>query len=597
MFDHLSRLAKSEYLLLLLTAAAAALPLVWAYQTPPLPAFFSQWLAGLLWSIVAVVSLGSAAFVALQACNIRLDTDCTCAPSHRAAPFQRSHWLILGIWALLVILVLMHTAFAQTPAFMGLPAVFNLLLAGLMTASVLTRRDDQEFLRLWLTAFLVGVLVAAVLNAGVTLVQMVAPQWTSESWIASIASEPNSPPGHGGDRASGNLRQPNQLATLAIWGLLAATLLLRGRIALWLAVSLPLLATLFATASRVGVASLVLIAAVAAIRSPQVRAAPRMAWLTAAVIALVLIWFAMSAFTRATAEPALAQRLALWRDVCTLIAHSPWLGAGWGQLNFVWTLTPLPARAPNVFDHAHSLPLQLAVELGIPAAVVILFLLALTLWRARSVGRTREGATVFLMLATLLLHSLFEYPLWFSYFLLPAAFLLAWLACAGVAQRDQTGEDDTASDARASSATLLTTTLAALIATTCIAVSIYGWKEYRKISAIYGNTTDTSALQNSVREAQKSVLYGQFGDYAAIMIAGDRAELAWFNRPILQVLDERLLTAYAQALARAGEFDKAAYVVARAREFPPQAEFAGLPIIVPTAINPQVHLTSRDFRR
>ena len=74
MFDRVSSLTKSERLLLLLTATAVALPLVWAYQTPPLPAFFSQWLAGLLWSIVAAVALGTAAGAALQASNSALDS-------------------------------------------------------------------------------------------------------------------------------------------------------------------------------------------------------------------------------------------------------------------------------------------------------------------------------------------------------------------------------------------------------------------------------------------------------------------------------------------------------------------------------------------
>ena len=596
-FDRVARLTKSEYLLLLLTATAVALPLMWAYQTPPLPAFFSQWLAGLLWSVVAVVALATGAFAALQTSNSNDSGDGARTPPRPISPSLRWYWLILFMWGLLVILVLAHAAFAQTPAFIALPALFNMSLAGLITASVMTRRADPQFLSIWLSAFLTGVLVAALFNAGVALVQLVAPLWTNETWIASIASEPNGAPSQGGYRASGNLRQPNQLATLTIWGLLAATRLLRRHVALWLAVSLPLLATLFATGSRVGVISLGLIAGVALMRSKRVRAGPRTAWITAAVIALVLVWFAASAFTRATAEPALTQRLALWRDVCTLIAHAPWIGVGWGQLNFVWTLTPLPARAPNVFDHAHSLPLQLAVELGIPAATGILLLLALALWRTRRLARSREGATVLLMLAAIVLHSLFEYPLWFAYFLLPSAFLLAGLGGTGLAQQNLSGVIEVAYDARASGTTILTTALAALIATACIAMSIYGWKEYRKISAIYGNSTNINALRNTVSEAQKSLLYGQFGDYAAIMIAGELAELAWFDRPILQVLDERLLTAYAQALARAGEFHKAAYVVARAREFPPQAVFAGLPIIAPTAANSPANLTSRDFRR
>ncbi len=582
------RLGKSEYTLLLLITAAVALPLIWAHQAPPLPAFFSQWLSDLLWSLVAAV-----AFAASAATVFSLRNHNKSGGKSAANGSLRPLWPIAGLWALLITTVLLHVGFGLTPPFIALPALFNLSLAALVTLAVLLRRADRDFLRALMSAFLLGVLVAALFNSGVALIQSFAPNWTNDSWIASTAPAISSLVDHGSERIGGNLRQPNQLATLMIWGLLAATFLLRRRGALWLAVSLPLLATLFATGSRVGVMSLALIVGVALLRSRRARAWPRATWLAVGLIALVLLWFAASAFTRATAEPALAQRLALWRDVWTLIQHSPWIGVGWGQLNFAWTLTPLPARAPDVFDHAHSLPLNLAAELGWPVAAGVLALLALTLWRARGAIRSREGATALLMLAAILLHSLFEYPLWFAYFLLPSAFLLAWLICSGATEET----DDV--KVLSPTPTRLSTTASSVatgISVACVAITVYAWNEYRKITAIYSQTTNAGALRAAVSDARKSPLYGQFGDYAAIMLAGDRAELAWFARPIRQVLDERLMTAYAQALMRAGEADKAAYVVARAREFQPQAVFAGLPVIAPSS-TASAPLTSRDFRR
>ena len=226
-------------------------------------------------------------------------------------------------------------------------------------------------------------------------------------------------------------------------------------------------------------------------------------------------------------------------------------------------------------------------------AVCVLALLGLTLWFSRRSGRARAGATAQLMLVTVLLHSLFEYPLWFAYFLLPSAFLLAWLA-AQVTSPVKSGDD--LPSVRALPIATIATTATSAIAVTCMAAAIYAWNEYEKISAIYKNSSSATALNNATTEARKSPLYGQFGDYAAIMIAGSNAQLAWFARPIRQVLDERLLTAYASALARAGEADKAAFVVARAREFPPQPVFAGLPVIAPSAAA-SAPLGPRDFRR
>ncbi len=573
---HSRPLSKSEYTLFLLTLMAVALPLIWAHQAPPLPAFFSQWLAGLLWSLVSIC----ASYVAIKTPDdaLRGGNKLTPASSARAPLFT--------LWTLLIASLLAHVGLSWTPWFIALPTLFNLVLALTLCVAALqiSRSSSPDFLRQWLRALLFGVLIAALYNALVALIQTAAPNWTNENWIAGISTDTAR---YGAERAAGNLRQPNQLATLMIWGMLAATYFLRRTLWLWGAASVPLLLTLFATGSRVGVLSLAMIVGVALVRSRRARSWQRKAWLAAGLTTLMLAWFATSAFTRDTADSALAQRLALWRDVWTVIEQTPWFGVGWGQLNFAWTLTPLSARAPDVFDHAHSLPLHLAAEMGLPLAACVLTLLGLTLWFSRPVGRTREGATAQLMVATVLLHSLFEYPLWFAYFLLPSAFLLAWLVAARAPSPKYERE------MRITRALPVATSLVAM---TCIAAALYAWNEYEKIGTIYKRATSPSALSNAATEARKSPLYGQFGDYAAIIIAGSNAQLAWFARPIRQVLDERLLTAYANALTRAGEADKAAFVVARAREFPPQPVFAELPVIAPSA-TASAPLGPRDFRR
>ena len=570
------RFSKSEYTLLALTLVAVALPLIWAHQAPPLPAFFSQWTAGLLWSLVSIC----ASYVAVTAERPAL------RGGNRLAPAKSARVTLFTLWALLTGSLLAHVCLSWTPSFIALPTLFNLVLATTISVAVvrISRCSHTELLRQWLSAILLGVLIAALYNTVVALLQTVAPNWTNENWIAGISSDIAR---YGAERASGNLRQPNQLATLMIWGMLAATYLLRRSPWLWSAASLPLLLTLFATGSRVGVLSLALIVGAALIRSRRARSWQKKVWIAAGLTVLVLAWFAANAFTRDTADSALSQRLALWHDVWTIIEQTPWFGVGWGQLNFAWTLTPLAARAPDVFDHAHSLPLHLAAELGMPLAACVLALLGLTLWFSRRAGRTREGATAQLMLATVLLHSLFEYPLWFAYFLLPSAFLLAWLVAA---------DDSSPNQEREVRFTRAPTIATSLVAVTCIAATFYAWNEYEKISSIYKQAARSSALSQAATEARKSPLYGQFGDYAAIMIAGPNAELAWFARPIRQVLDERLLTAYANALLRAGETDKAAFIVARAREFPPQTVFAELPNLAPSTAA-SAPLGPRNFKR
>lgn len=564
--------SQSERPLLAAVACAIALPLICAYQRPPLPAFFNQALAIALWSGV-LFSLAFSAPHALRIGNIRR------AGATLAAP--------VALWSLLLAVLLGHTLTGLTPGFIAAPIAVNLTLALLLSAAfAMGPRGPRAAgtLQRFLRALLIGILIAALFNALVAVVQMAAPSWANDTWIAR-----NVPPN---DRASGNLRQPNQLATLMVWGLLATSYFWRQRPLRWLAFSAPLLATLVATGSRTGMVSLLLLVVVALLRSRRVRSWRVKGWLALLIALLPLVWFAESIFTRNTANVALTLRFALWRDVLEIVSLQPWFGVGWGQLNFAWTLTPLPARAADVFDHAHNLPLHLAAELGVPVALAVIVALCVMLWRARVVLRSSDGATVGLLLATILLHSLFEYPLWFSYFLLPSAVLLAWLVAAG---SPAVGQPDAANSWSTKRGFSLNYAFAFAAVLSLLSV-MYATREYQKQIAIHRMVGQPDALQRAIATARQSPLYGHFGDYAAIMLAGDAATAELFTRPIRNVLDERLLSAYARMLARSGETDGAAFVVARAREFPSDAAFANLPAR-PASSPAAAGLSLRDFRK
>ena len=494
-----------------------------------------------------------------------------------------------ALWALLLATVCAHAAMGLTPFFIAAPVLMNVGLALLLSIAVALNAGNEARITRWLHAMLIGILIAALFNAAVAAVQMLAPAWADDVWIARSA-----PPG---DRAAGNLRQPNQLATLMLWGLLATSYFWRKRPLLWTLWSLPLLTALVATGSRTGMVSLLFIVVVALARSRRVKAWRFKGWLALLLVCLPLLWFAESIFTRSTANTALSLRVALWRDVIGVIGQQPWLGVGWGQLNFVWTLTPRAARAADVFDHAHSLPLHLAAELGLPVAALCVFLIAALLWRARGALLGSAGITLALLIATMLLHSLIEYPLWFSYFLLPSAMLLACFTRLGVlAQPADVGAANTAD---APPARWLQSGLShglKLAAVLCLVGVAFARSEYKKATNIHRAVGQPESLTLAVERARLSPLYGHFGDYAAIMLAGDRAAPALFERPIRHVLDERLLAAYAQMLARSGDNARTAYVVARAREFPPDAAFAQLP--TPSApLLPEKALSADDFRR
>jgi O-antigen ligase len=116
--------------------------------------------------------------------------------------------------------------------------------------------------------------------------------------------------------------------------------------------------------------------------------------------------------------PACASRLTLWTNVLHLITLKPWLGWGWGGLDYAHFITLYAGpRFCDILDNGHNLPLHLAVELGVPVALAACGLCAWWVARARPWRETRpERQLAWAVLALILLHSLLEYPLWYGPF-------------------------------------------------------------------------------------------------------------------------------------------------------------------------------------
>jgi O-antigen ligase len=121
-------------------------------------------------------------------------------------------------------------------------------------------------------------------------------------------------------------------------------------------------------------------------------------------------------------------RTVLWRNVLELIAQKPWLGWGWGGLKFAHFIHPYQSeRFCEILDNAHNLPLHLAVELGVPLAVLLCTaVLGAVAWAKpwREAQPIRQLAWA--GLAIIGLHSLLEYPLWYGPFQM-AVGLCLWL--------------------------------------------------------------------------------------------------------------------------------------------------------------------------
>lgn len=310
--------------------------------------------------------------------------------------------------------------------FFALAGGIGLVLLSASAGASLASRDNGLRVVAW------ALVAAAAVNALIGLAQNQGFLLEGNAWLSAGT------PGE----AEGNLRQRNLLASHLSLGMIAlAWLFARG---LRTAVALPLVLLLAvasaASTSRTGLLQLVLLAGFS-IALPGPRRGHRIALCLAGLAAYALATFGLpwllemrgidagNLFDRTSKVPLCSSRRTLWSNVLALVAQKPWLGWGWGELDYAhYAVLFDGTRFCDILDNAHNLPLHLAVELGIPAAVIVGVAAMAFVWRARP-WRETDGDRRFAwaLLAALALHSLVEYPLWYGTFQTAAGIALGIL--------------------------------------------------------------------------------------------------------------------------------------------------------------------------
>ena len=521
----------------LLAVAAAAAPSLLAYNVSPSPTFLNQALALALWGwfVVAVAAPDA-------------------GRGRGAAALQAALALVLGavIWSWA----------GSLPAGRALSAI-GMIAAAMVLAGAGAGAHGRPDAAQAFGDFCVGWAVAGVFNVAVALVQVFAPEGADGNWIAHSGI-----PG----RAVGNLRQPNHLSSVLLWSAIAVVALLElRRIGRALAVVLfvPVVFAVVLTASRTGLVSVALLAVWGL--ADRRLAKPTRLLLVAAPLVYAAGWLAMAEWAKLSqhtfgGEARLAEtdisgsRFGIWKNTLALIAQQPWTGVGFGEFNFAWTMTPFPGRPVAFFDHSHNLPLQLAVELGLPLAALVTALLVFGLWRAGRLAFTSEGEVgtgrrcAFMMVVMIGWHSLLEYPLWYTYFLLPAAW--AWAFAVGEA-----AAAPKPAAAPAPSRGLVWGGVALVVG------GMLSVLDYRSVSAIFSADDGAPPLAQRIARGQRSVLFAHHADYAAATTEVGGGSLQPFVRATHFLLDTRLMMAWAKALEKNGRVDEARFVADRLREF------------------------------
>lgn len=311
----------------------------------------------------------------------------------------------------------------------GLRPETTFLAAGLLLIVVATGATQHPVV---VEGAQLGLLAAAATSAVLGLLQYFG--WSEA--LGPLVSRANA------GEAFANLRQPNQYATLTWLG--AAVLLfgtVRVKSPLAFAVIVLLAAGSAASVSRTGALQGFMLTVLAAWwNGPQRRArlllcaAAAFAYFAAAWL-LPMLLEASGALPHRTlwgrigADDGCGSRVVLWGNVLHLISLMPITGWGWGELDYAHFMTLYEGRRfCDILDNAHNLPLHLAVELGLPVAVLVCGGAALWAWRQRPWSEAvPQRRLAWALLAVILLHSLLEYPLWYGPFQLAFGFALGLL--------------------------------------------------------------------------------------------------------------------------------------------------------------------------
>jgi len=580
---------------------AASIPTLIAYNVSPSPTFLNQ--------VAAVIGWGAVA----AACGFAL----------RGIRWPQACTSVLIALLLLALSTTWAMSFSALPTSLGLSEVGMLTGAAVLLLAGAASRQTATPGRLF-AMFALAWAVAASLSALVGIIQVFVPEWADGDWIARSGVA---------GRAVGNVRQPNHLSSVLLWGCISLVALTEVRPRrLW--ITAPLMALLvFGVAlsgSRTGLIGIVLIALWAAIdlglalwrrvsrrgRNDEAQAHAGLSLQSRVLLVLTPLFFAASlgllaelpqgGHTALGLESRMGEsdisssRFAVWSNAIEMVEHAPLFGVGAGDFNLAWTLTPFPHRPTAFFDHTHNLPLQLAVERGVPMALVVLALLGWALWRASRAYRDASTPLertmtqcAFMTVLMSVVHSLVEYPLWYAYFLLPAAWAFGY--CLGAAD----GDRKPAGNVRWSRG--LVAAGAAMMLGGALAEA-----DYERVTAIFSPAEGAAPLSGRIASGRRSVLFAHHADYAAATTTehpGSAMDELYSASHYL--LDTRLMIAWSKAYAERGDLDRASYVAQRLREFhKPEADEFFAPCSdaakAKTAFQcqpPKRTLTWRDFTR
>ena len=345
----------------------------------------------------------------------------------------RVHWHAVTGWvAILAVVPWIQFAFGLLP-YTGQAWISSVYLFGLLLALLVGARWEQASPLQLADGLFLAIGFASLASVGLQLYE-----WLGVSDSGGLGALFT---GNERDRPAGNLGQPNQLATLLVWGLLAVMWaylrkILAAKVACFAAAFL--LVGLALTQSRTGLLAvgLILLSIWGWRRLWPSKILPWVATGLAVfflILPFVLQWLnealllpQQEDYFRLKAQSGL--RLTAWALFLQAAFDSPWWGYGWTETTSAQIAgTDASPIIGSIFSHSHNLFLDLVLWLGLPLGLFTILVLVHWFWQKAVAIHNAQDLVLLLLLGTVGLHALLEFPLQYAYFLLPAGLVMGIL--------------------------------------------------------------------------------------------------------------------------------------------------------------------------